>query len=1027
MRRIGFLFFTISILFMRTGFSQPLINEIMSANISSIQDEYDADQTNCPAPDCDWWYEQMGRSTCDGDYPDWIEIYNPGTESISLIGYGLSDNPTDPFKWIFPQVILSPQAYLLVFASGKDRKVSGEITTYMHTNFKIDRLGETIVLTDADGITCDLINTGEIPIDFSLGRYPDGARNWVIFNQPTPTQSNTTPPFPGFTDSVQTSHPAGFYATPISLCLSASSSTAEIRYTLDGNEPTTEAYLYSNSIPINTTTVVKARTFENVTLSSKVLTQTYIINENFSLPVISLSTPPANLWDEETGIYVSGMNANEGERVANYWQDWERPVHVEFYEPNGTPGFSLDAGIKIFGWGSRENALKSLSIMIRDRYGLEKIRYPLFPDLPITEFSAFILRAAGNDWQGTYFRDPFATSLFREKNLDVQAFRPAIVFINGEYWGIHNIREKLNEDYLADHHGIDKDNVDIISRYWRRNYPIIIEGDDQAYLDLEDYLTNHDLGDPECYDYIKTVIDVDNYLDYCVTEIYIANYDWPGNNNKCWQVRTQNGKWRWLTYDLDWSLNSHGNDSYEHNTLEHATDSYSTGWPNPAFTTFLLRKMFESEQFRNDFINRSADYMNTIFLPDTVISKIEKMKQLFEPEMERHITKWGSNFGTLSSMSDWENNIEVLREFARNRAPYMRQYICNKFNLEGWKELDLNISADGAGVIKLNSIIVNQFSWHGDYFLGIPVTLSALPNSGYRFAHWAGISSADSLSRTIIIQFVDAFSITAHFEKDDESPNEIVVNEINYNSAPDFDPGDWIELYNPNGDELDLSGWIFKDNNDLHEFSIPENTIIPADGYYILCRDKVAFHQLFSNVKNYTGDFDFGLDNNDESIRIFDNQGTICDSLSYQNVNPWPREPDGYGPTLSLRDPHLDNSLPQNWSSSLGYGSPGAINDLNNYNAIANEKTPYSLSLSQNYPNPFNNFTTIEYSLPASGKVKLSIYEIVGREVSTPVDEVLSAGFYSLNFNSSNLPSGIYFYRLETDLKITVKKMLLLK
>jgi len=1000
----------------------------MSANISSIQDEYDADQSNCPLDNCDWWYEQMGQSTCDGDYPDWIEIYNPGTESIDLTGYGLSDNPTNPYKWTFPKVTLTPQAYLLVFASGKDRKIPRQVGDFMHTNFKIEQLGETLILTDAAGNTCDSINTSEIPIDFSLGRYPDGAQNWVIFNQPTPTQSNVTPPFPGFTDAVQTSHSAGFYHGAISLSLSASSPTAEIRYTLNGDEPTMESSLYANPISIANTTIVKARTFENGMMSSRLLIQTYFINENFSMPVISLSTPPANLWDDAIGIYVPGNDADEGNRVANYWQDWERPVHVELFEPNGSLGFSIDAGIKIFGWGSRGNELKSLSIMIRDKYGLDKLHYPLFPNLPLTEFSAFILRTAGNDWQGTYFRDPLCTSLIKTKNLDTQAFRPAIVFINGEYWGIHNIQEKLNEDYLADHHGVDKDNLDIISRYWRRDYPVIIEGDDQAYLELEDYLESHSLSNPKYYEHIKTKIDVDNYLDYLVTEIFIANYDWPGNNNKCWRPRTPNGQWRWLTYDLDWTFSFDENASYNRNILEHATNPFGFSWPNPAFTTFLNRKLFESEQFRNDFINRSADCMNTIFLPDTVLAKIEQMKWLFEPEMERHIGKWGSFvIGTLTSMSDWENNIEVLREFARKRAPYVRQHIRDKFNLKGWKELQLNISKDDAGIIKLNSIIVNQFPWHGDYFLGVPITLTALPNAGYRFSHWTGISSADSLSRMIIIQLSNALSVTAHFEEDEHSSYEIVINEINYNSAADFDPEDWVELYNPRGNAIDISGWIFKDNHDLHEFIIPENTIIPADGYHILCRNQAAFHLIFPNVKNYSGDFDFGLDNNEETIRIFDIQGILRDSLSYRNVSPWPKAPDGSGATLALRAPNLDNSLPQNWGSSLGYGSPGAINDLNNFNSTTEVQTPCSFSLSQNYPNPFNSSTTIEYSLPASVKVKLSIYDITGREVATPVNEVLSAGSYTLTFNTSNLPSGIYFYRLELDLKVITKKMLLLK
>ena len=1012
-----------------SGFSQPLINEIVSSNITGIEDEYEVDKQNCPVPDCNWWYDRMGQSTHDGDYPDWIEIYNPGTEPIDLAGYGLSDNPSDPFKWAFSKVMLAAHEHLLVFASGKDRKEPGEVALYMHTNFKIDRRGETILLTGKGGALCDSINTGEIPIDFSLGRTPDGGHDWSIFAQPTPAESNITPPFPGFRDSIQPSHPAGFYGSSVSLSLTATSPAAEIRYTLDGDDPSLQSRLYAGPIHISQTTVVKARTFENGIMSSKILTRTYFINEKFTMPVISLSTPPDNLWDDEFGIYVPGNNADEGNRIANYWQDWERSVHVEFHEPNGVQGFSIDAGMRTFGWATRANDLKSLSIMLRDRYGQEQLHYPLFPDFPITTFKSFVLRAGASDWQGTYFRDPFASSLVKEKNLDVQAFRPAIVFINGEYWGIHNIREKLNEDYLASHHGIDQDNVDIISRYWRRTYPVVIEGDDQAYLALEDYLAKHDINEPRHYEYIKSIMEVDNYLDYCVSQIYFANYDWPGNNIKCWRARTANGKWRWLMYDLDYSFNSNGNNNYMHNTLEHATTASGSDWPNPPRTTFLLRKMLESEQFRIDFINRFADFMNSVFIADTVLKRIDEMKALFEPEMPRHIDSWGQYGNTLRSMNDWENNIDLLRDFAENRSRYIYRHIRDKFNLKGWEKLELDISQPGGGKIKINSMVIDRYPWEGDYFLEVPIRLSALPSSGYRFTGWKGLASRDSLSNPTITVLSGALSITARFEKDSNAATAIVFNEINYNSSTAFDPEDWVELYNPSSQAMDLSGWVFKDENDAVAFIIPEKTVIPADGYFVLCRDATAFQKLFTGVTNYAGDFGFGLDRSGELVRLFDDQGLLIDSLTYRNLRPWPAEPDGHGPTLSLRSPHLDNSNAQNWGASLGYGTPGAANDLStNVRLVIKSDIPTSFSLSQNYPNPFNPNTTISYAIAKRGLVRLTIYDILGKEIRILVSEYQEAGQYDVDFDVKGLSSGVYFYKLQVgDGYVDSKKMVLMK
>ncbi len=644
------------------------------------------------------------------------------------------------------------------------------------------------------------------------------------------------------------SQTAGFYNGALGLVLSANSSTAKIYYTLDGEDPSLRSKLYTSPINISRTTVVKARTFENGVLSSKMVVQTYFMNENFTFPVFSISTPPDNLYDEDVGIYVPGFNADEGNRVANYWQDWERPVHIEFFEPNKTLGFSIDAGIKIFGWGSRSNALKSLSVMIRDKYGQDELHYPLFPDLNVSTFKAFVLRAAGNDWQKTYFRDPLASSLVEGKNVDRQAFRPAIVFLNGEYWGIHNIREKLNEDYLASHYGIDKDNVDIISRYWRRPYPVVIEGDDKAYLDLENYLNNNDMSQSQHYEHIQSILDVDNFIDYCVAQIYSANYDWPGNNNKCWRSRTENGKWRWLLYDLDYTFNSDGNNDYKHNTLVHATQTNNPDWPNPPHTTLILRKMLKNEMFRNDFINRFADYLNTILNYSVVNDQIDRMKELFEPEIARHITRWGGYGSTLKSKNDWEQNINVLQTFASRRPHYLNQHISEYFNLDGTDYIEVDVAPPGSGKIKVNSILIDEYPWSGDYFIDVPIQLTALPGAGYRFTCWSGLLSEDSVNQQVSIRLPDVYSIRANFEKSEESFSAI-FNEINYNASNDFDPEDWVELYHSGSSSIDMSNWIFRDNEKSHKFTFPQNTIIPADGYLVLCRDLSAFRKFFPSVK----------------------------------------------------------------------------------------------------------------------------------------------------------------------------------
>ena len=1007
------------IMFCTPGRAQLLINEVMSSNLSSIADEYDVDQQNCPVENCDWWYESMGQSPYDGEYPDWIELYNAGTDAVSLSGYGLSDDPAEPYKWIFSNGKISPGTFLVIFASGKDR-----LGQYFHTNFKIDRLGETILLTDPSGKLVDYIDTGEIPVDFSLSR-KSGGEDWAITHQPTPGKANTTAAFPGFIDSVRASFPAGFYHSAIALSLSAHSSDAEIRYTLDGDEPTLTSRLYTAPIPIRRSTVVRARTFANTIFSSEIMTRTYFINENSTFPVFSISTPPDHLWDEELGIYVPGENADESNRIANYWQDWERPVHIEFFEPDGTSGFQIDAGIKIFGWGSRANALKSLAVMIRDRYGYDELKYPLFPDLDVTNFNSFVLRAAGNDWQKTFFRDPLASGLVKDQNIDRQAFRPAVVFLNGEYWGIHNIREKLNEDYLASHHGVDRDNVDIVSRYWRRPYVVVSEGDDAAYLELENYLKDHEMNEPGVENDLKAAIDVDNFVDYCVVQLFAANYDWPGNNNKCWRPRTPNGRWRWFLYDLDYTFNSNGHNNYRHNTLEHATTEDITGWPNPPHTTFLMRKLLDNHEIGRIFINRCADYLNTLFDADKVEQAIDDKQALYLPEMDLHIDRWGGHLSGMRSRRDWLDNIEVVRDFVSQRAPYMRLFISDYFNLKGWDTLQLDVTPPGSGAVKINSFVVAEYPWEGEYFLGNPIQVTALPQSGYDFIRWEGISNVDVGSQSLTLEFSEALTLTAHFEKTERVTPAVVFNEINYNSSPEFDVEDWVELYNLNANAVDISQWTFQDQDTSNVFIFPANTQIPGDGFAVLCRDAVAFQNKFPGLTQLCGEFNFGLNSEGDQLYLYDDREHLVDSVSISGNDPWPSRPNGNGPTLVLRSPHLDNSLPDNWGVSVGFGSPGAPNEL--ATAVAGQpSSPTLFALGQNYPNPFNAGTTIPYSLPRPADVQLTVYNIRGQTVAILVDEHQSPGEYALNFDKDNLPSGIYFYRLKAGEQIVTKKMTIL-
>ncbi|MFC1692269.1 lamin tail domain-containing protein, partial [Candidatus Latescibacterota bacterium] len=845
------------------------------------------------------------------------------------------------------------------------------LATILHSNFKISSSGETLLLTDKSGNLCDLIDTEYIPIDLSRGRTTDGGAEWGFFSQPTPGESNSSQSLMDFASPVQMSLPGGFYDNILTVELSAASEDAVIRYTLDGSEPTEESNKYTDAITLYITRVVRARSFKSGCLPGKINTNTYFINREFTLPVISLSTDPDNLFDDDIGIY---------ENLLRVHLRWEQPIHVEFYEQDGSLGFSIDGAIKLFGKSAIVMPQKSLTIFAREKYGFSEINYQIFPDLPISKFKSIILRNGGHEFSKTHFRDSVVQSLFTDMDVDIQAYRPCATYINGKYWGIYNIREKLNEDYVASHHGVDPNNIDMIQPYWRvasedhqtdERGTILVEGDKVHYYAMWDYLENHDLKIDAHYEYIKTQIDVKSYIDYLIAEMYCDNKDWLANNMKQWRPRTPDGKWRYMPYDLDFALGGEhalGFDrGYGDNILKFVTD-FPRASPYQDWTNFIIRKMLDNESFKNDFINRFADCMNSNFSADVVLQKISKFEKEYEQEMPYHIARWkDENLPSwanprLTSMAQWYNNVKVMEDFTKIRADRVRTHIIQKFNLSGTARVDLNVSQADRGKIKINTLTVNEYPWNGTYFMDVPVQVTALPNPGYEFTGWTGATTGDSITSTVYL--TSDLSVTANFEKFTGASSTIVINEINYNSSANFNPEDWVELYNPQENPVDLSGWVFKD--DANEFVFPSNTVITPDDYLVLCRDSLAFHELFPEVYNYIGDLDFGLSGGSELIKIFNAQGALVDSLTYDDNPPWPQGADGNGYTLSLLGPSLNNALGVNWVTTVKHGTPGYYNlEVQNSSVVINE-------INYNSSTDFDPEDWVELYNPQENSVDLS-------------------------------------------------------
>jgi hypothetical protein len=819
---------------------------------------------------------------------------------------------------------------------------------------------------------------------------------------------------------------AGFYPGSISVSVSANTPNASLFYTLDAKEPTPASLPYTAPITVSVTTVIRARCFSPETKPGLIATNTYFINEHSSFPVISLTTDPYNLYDPDYGIFQYWEPYYE----SNLFQDWERPVHVEYYEADGTPGFSLDAGMKVHGGLTRAQSQKALNIYARNTYGTSEIDYKIFKDRPQTVYQSFVLRNGGNDFKWTLFRDELMHSVIGNvMDIEHSAFRPSLVFLNGAYYGIEHFHEKINENFIEEHTGIDKDKIDMLEFIPYDSNVKVLNGKSDTWLQLIDYIGLHDLGDSAYYSMVASQVDIENFIDYNVAQIYFDNGDWPGNNIKWWRPESPAGKWRWILFDTDFGfgLSPFGTETgdqllhYKHNTLATATATNGESWPNPPYSTFLLRNLLKNRNFKSQFINTFCDYLNTAFQSSVVNEKINEMQEILAPEIPRHHQRFSESAG------NWTNDIQVMKTFADLRVDYVFKHMRVVFGLPSAKAISLDVSDTSQGRIQINTQVLKEYPWSGRYFPEIPVTITAQPEPGHQFTGW----NDGNKSLTRVIDLSSDQSYTAFFDVvAGNNDSAIVINEINYKSAANRDTKDWVEFYNNSGVTMDISGWLFRDDDDQHAYIFPAPSAIQPYNYFVLCRDAQAFKLLNPEAKHVSGDIDFKLSSSGDVLRLYNADGVMIDRVSYGSIEPWPDLSGLEGSTIELIDPGLDNAFPFNWKASgKTGGSPDAINSNGMATSVMNH---YGSELSmENYPNPFQDITTITCHLTEGAHVNLSVINMMGQTVRVLVDRNQAAGTFRVEWNGtdatgSELPSGIYMYKLSTDKTQISRRMILI-
>ena len=619
---------------------------------------------------------------------DWVEIYNSTGSAVSLAGYGLSNNPKNPAKWVFPDISIEPGEYLLLYATGSADKAQKK---NLKLNFCISSTGEALFFFDPNGKLIDKLSAGRMRSGQSYGR--DGSDNRFYYAEPTPGAQNGKG-YEGITQLPAFSVTPGIYDNAVTVAITAGEGET-IRYTTDCTTPNASSEVYSGELSISKNSVIRAAAFRDGYLSGDVATATYLFRSdgvNHALPVVTLVTDPDNLWNSKTGIYATGDQFDPDAasyadtlKSATYYQAkfateeqvdtiWEKPAAFSLFDDNGKQVFTQNVGIRIAGSFGRGRAQKGFNVIARKEYGKGSMEYPFFENRPYTEYKAVVLRAGAQDQNRSKIRDELASGLLEGTDINIlyQAYRPTVLYLNGEYWGVYFMKEKRNRFFVAQHENTEN-NVDLAigKGFKQRSY-----GDNSDWVSLYEYATSHDLSSADAYNYVAERMDVDSFRDYMIAEIYNGNTD----TYNFQYYRLKGGKWKFIFYDFCWGFQSPG----------HETLAFRMGkTPSDVCSAKLFAAMLQNKGWRDSFCRRFGELLNTAFAPERVGALIDELYGYVEPEIKREREKFNKDTfmgvrqprTNLGSYEGFQSEISKLKDFAQRRPEELKRQLQSNLGL----------------------------------------------------------------------------------------------------------------------------------------------------------------------------------------------------------------------------------------------------------------------------------------------------------------------------------------------------------
>lgn len=676
--------------------SQIFINEYSCSNISTIPDGY-------------------------GDYEDWIELYNPASTPIDITGWYLSDKPTNLTKWQIPPSSMTAFGFKMVFCSKRNTINNNQL----HTNFNISQTeNDWIILSNPSGIVVDSFKIKHLTkANHSIGRSTNGAPDFKLFSTPTPNALNTGAinfytPKPTF--SVQ----AGFYPSAQTVSISCIDPTATIRYTLDGSDPTTSSTLYTTPINITSTKVLRAVAFSS-SLPSFIETNTYFINVNHSIPIVSVCSD---------GVFDLVANGNQFEPVGAF----------ELFEDDGS---FIDEGQGDFnkhGNDSWSYPQRGFDFVMRDQYGYNKdLNHQIFPEKSRSNFQRVILKPAASDnysfEQGAHIRDAFIHTLSdrAQMKLDERTNRPCVVYLNGQYWGVYEIREKADDhDYTDYYYDQDKFNIQYL-KTWGNTWADY--GGTQAITDwntLKSYIATNNMGNATNFAYVDGELNWESLCDYFMFNSYVVNQDWLNWNTAWWRGRNPLGdkkKWRYALWDMDATFGHYINYTGIPDTGPYADPCNAENLPDPGsqgHTEIISKLINENPTVKQYYVARYIDLANTYFSCSYMTVLLDSMVNEIAPEMQGQCTKWGGTY------AGWQNNVQQLRDFINNRCAALESGLEDCYQVVGPYPTLFDVSPALSGKIKVNSIYPPNYPWSTTYYGGIQTNIVAQANPGFIFDHW---------------------------------------------------------------------------------------------------------------------------------------------------------------------------------------------------------------------------------------------------------------------------------------------------